>query len=229
MTTQAEFIRKSRVRLDELTERAYTDRAIREWINEGARDIARRTESLEDRDTIAAVVGTAEYTLSTDTIRVHRVEFTPTGDDTVRLEYVDIKDMDSFGWRQRTLRQDRPYVYSIWGSGRTLKLITFPVPATAGNFTVWFYKLPEALDETALTDMAEHVEIPPAWDDILLDYIEYRALRKDRDPRWQEAKALYDEHSAEMYDNTRRWVDQGGMILPNSGGAVPAWLSEGVY
>lgn len=227
MTTQAEFIRKSRVRVDELTSRAYDDRDFREWINEGARDIARKTEALEDREDITLIVGTAEYTLPDSVIRVHRVECTPTGEDTTAVEYVDVKDMDSFGWRQRTMRQDRPYVYSIWGSGRTLKLITFPVPATAGALTVWYYRTPIALSETTLDDMAEHVEIPQSWDDILLDYIEYRALRKDRDPRWQEAKALYDEHCAEMFDNTRRWVDQGGMILPN-GSHLPVWLTEGV-
>lgn len=226
MTTQAEFIRKSRVRLDELSARAWDDRMLREWINEGARDIARKTEALEDRDTIAAVVGTSEYTLGSDVIRVHRVEFTPTGEDTTNMEYVDIKDMDSFGWRQRTMQADRPYVYSIWGSGRTLKLISFPVPGTAGNFTVWFYKTPAALSETDLSDMNSDVEIPQAWDDILLDYIEYRALRKDRDPRWQESKALYDQAAAEMFDNTRRWVDQGGMVLPN-GSHLPIWLTEG--
>lgn len=226
MTTQAEFIRKTRVRLDELSARAWDDRMIREWINEGARDIARKTEALEDRDTIAVVVGTNEYTLDSDIIRVHRVEITPTGEDTTALEYVDIKDMDSFGWRQRTLQQDRPYVYSIWGSGRTLKLITFPVPGTAGSLTVWSYIVPAALDEETLTDMDTDVEVPQAWDDILLDYIEYRALRKDRDPRWQESKALYDAACAEMYDNTRRWVDQGGMVLPN-GSHLPTWLTEG--
>lgn len=227
MTTQAEFIRKARVRLSELSARAYDDQMFREWINEGARDIARRTEALEDRETIAAVLGQSEYDLAADVIRLHRVEFTPTSEDTVRLEYVDVKDLDSFGWRQRTMRQDRPYVYSIWGSGRALKLIAFPCPGMAGNFTTWYYRLPVALSETDLTDMDTDVEIPPAWDDILLDYIEYRAMRKDRDPRWQEAKAMYDENSGQMFDNTRRWVDQGGMILPNSSG-LPVWLTEGV-
>lgn len=229
MTTQGDFITKARVRLNESTARQWTDTNLRQWINEGARDIARKTESLEDRDTVAAVVGTAEYTLDTDVIRIHRVEFTPTGEDTIRLEYVDIKDMDNFGWRQRTLRQDRPYVYSVWGSGRALKLIVHPVPATAGNFTIWVYRTPAVLAESTTTDAATHVEIPQNWDDILLDYIEYRALRMDRDQRWVEAKAIYDENAAQMYDNTRRWVDQGGMILPNAPGALPVWLTEGVY
>lgn len=225
MTTQAQFLTKSRTRLNELTARAWTDQQLREWVNEGARDIARKTEALEDRDSITVVVGTSEYTLDPDIIRVHRVEITPTGEDTTALEYVDVKDLDSFGWRQRTQRQDRPYVYSIWGSGRTLKLITYPVPGTAGVITVWAYITPPALVENAATDAAVDVQIPQAWDDILLDYIEYRAMRKDRDPRWQEAKAMYDTACGEMFDNTRRWVDQAGMILPG-GSHLPTWLTQ---
>lgn len=227
MTTQATFLSKARVRLDEATARQWTDQNLREWINEGARDIARKTETLEDRDTIAAVVGTGEYAISTDVVRVHRVEFTPTSEDTVRLEYADLKDLDSFGWRQRTMQQDRPYVYTIWGAGPALKLIVFPVPGTAGNFTVYVYRLPAALAESSSADANTAVEIPQGYDDILLDYIEYRAMRKDRDPRWVEAKAMYDENLAQMYDNTRRWTDQPGMILPSDNGALPAWLVEG--
>lgn len=227
MTTQATFLSKSRTRLDEATARQWTDQSIREWINEGARDIARKTETLEDRDTIPAVVGTGEYTIDTDVVRIHRVEFTPTDEDTTELIYADLKDLDSFGWRQRTMSQDRPYVYSTWGARRGLKLIVFPVPATAGNFTVYSYVMPAALAESTSGDAAVHVEIPQAYDDVLLDYIEYRAMRKDRDPRWVEAKGLYDENLSQMYDNTRRWSDQPGMILPGSHGALPAWLVEG--
>lgn len=229
MTTQAQFITKARSRLNEATARQWTDQQLREWINEGARDIARRTEALEDRDTIVGVIGTSEYSLATDIVRVHRVEWTPTNEDTTQLEYVDLQNLDAFGWRQRTMQQDRPYVYSIWGSGAALKLLVFPVPGTAGSFTIWQYRLPAVLAESSSADANTAVEIPQAWDDILLDYIEYRALRKDRDPRWQESKAMYDENSAQMYDNTRRWVDQAGMILPGGGSALPAWLTQGDY
>jgi hypothetical protein len=181
---------------------------------------------LEDRETIAAVIGTSEYTISSSALRVHRVEFTPTGEDTYRLEYMDLKNLDNFGWSQRTLRQDRPYVYSMWGSGRTLKLISFPSPSIAGNFTTWYYRLPTALAEVNTTSSATHVEIPQGWDDVLLDYIEYRALRKDRDPRWVESKAMYDEQSTQMFDATRRWVDDAGLIMPDQS-PLPTWLTAG--
>jgi hypothetical protein len=227
MTTQAEFITRIRERLNEENgARQWSDQNLRGWINEGARDIARKTESLQDRDTIPAVVGTAEYSFGTDAIRIYRVEFTPIGERTRPLEYVDVKSMDNYGWEQRDRRNSYPSVFTVFGSGRTLKLICFPAPETAGNFTVWFYKLPADLEVINPTDANEHVEIPPGWDDILLDYVEYRALRKDRDARWTESKALYDENLASMYDNTRRLVEDAGMITPGVGGYLPNWLTS---
>lgn len=227
MTTQADFLTRARVRLDESTARQWADSDIRGWLNEGARDIARKTESLQERGTIAAVVGTAEYSLTTmdaDIIRVHRVEFKPTsGQYTRELEYADVKGMDGFGWEQRSLTDTQPYAYTVWGSARTLKMIVHPAPSEAGNFTVYYYHLPAALAESSNADQATHIEIPPGWDDILLDYVEYRALRKDRDPRWVEAKGLYDENLSLMFDNTRRWVDQAGAIVPHRS-ALPDWL-----
>lgn len=228
MTTMATFLADARVRLDEATARQWTDPNIRSWINEGARDIARKTESLQERGTIAAVVGTAEYSLTTmdaDIIRVHRVEFKQTaGSFTRELEYADVKGMDGFGWEHRSLSDSQPYVYTVWGSARTLKLIVHPAPSVAGNFTVYYYHLPAELAEDGTAD-ATHVEIPPGWDDVLLDYVEYRALRKDRDARWVEAKGIYDENLSLMYDNTRRWVDQAGAIVPHRS-PLPVWLTS---
>jgi hypothetical protein len=226
MTTQGDFITRARSRLDEDTARQWSEQDLRAWINEGARQIARKTEALEDRQTIAAVVSQSEYTLASDAIRIHRVEFTPTSEDTVKLEYVDVKQLDNFGWNDRTRTDNNPYIYTVWGSGATLKLITFPSPATAGNFTTWYYRLPVSLSETGNTQRNSTVEIPQGWDDVLLDYIEWRALRKDRDPRWQDAKAVFDESMDTMYNMTRRWVDESGMILPDSSG-LPAWLVGG--
>lgn len=226
MTTQNQFLRRARVRLNELTARQFQDQDLREWLNEAARDIARKTECLQERTAIAGIIGTSEYTVPSTAIRVFRVEFTPTSERTRSLNYVDVKSMDGFGWEQRDRSQSYPDVFTVWGSGRTLKLIVFPAPSGAGSFTVWYYRLPTDLAEETNDDGAEHLELPQGWDDLALDYLEYRALRKDRDPRWTESKQLYDENLSQMYDNTRRWVEEAGMISPESGGVLPAWLTS---
>jgi hypothetical protein len=225
LTTQTQFLRRARVRLNELTARQFQDQDLREWLNEAARDIARKTECLQERTAIAGVVGTAEYTLPATAIRVFRVEFTPTSERTRALEYVDVKNMDGFGWEQRDRTQSYPSVFTVWGSGSTLKLIAFPSPGTAGSFTIWYYRLPTDLAEETNEDGGEDLELPQGWDDIVLDYVEYRALRKDRDQRWTESKALYDENLSTMYDNTRRWVESSGVISPDHG-SLPYWLTS---
>lgn len=225
MTTQNHFLRRARVRLNERSARQWQDQDLREWLNEAARDIARKTECLQDRQAIVGIVGTSEYTVPSTAIRVFRVEFTPTGERTRPLSYVDVKNMDGFGWEQRDLTNSYPSIYTIWGSGSSLKLIAFPSPGTAGSFMVWFYRLPTDLAEETNADGNEDLELPQGWDDLVLDYVEYRALRKDRDPRWTESKALYDENLATMYDNTRRWVEETGMISPETG-HLPNWLTS---
>lgn len=227
MTTQAQFITFARSRLDEPTARQWSDQDLRAWINEGARHIARNTLALEDRATIVGGVGTSEYLLPSSAIQITRVEFTPSGANTqtYKVEYSDMKNLDNFGWSQRANTTYSPFVYTVVGSGATLKLIVFPSQGAAGNFTVWYYRLPVALSETDATQQAVAVEIPQGYDDILTDFVEYRALRKDRDPRWQEAKSIFDENLGLMYDATRRWVDEAGAIMPQSGG-LPSWLTE---
>jgi hypothetical protein len=230
MTTQAQIITSARDRLNESTPAHWTDPMLRRWVNEGMRDIARKTECIQDRDTIPGIVGTSEYTLPTDIIRVHRVEFQPLTERICHLEYLDVKNLDMVGWAQRDLQSYYPSAYTIWGTGTTLKLIAFPSPSTIGTFTIWHYKVPAPLTEVDSSNAQTLLPIPEVYDDLLLDYIEYRALRRDRDPSWQEAKSLYDEGLQVMFDTTRRWVDEAGLITPQgAGGSLPFWLTSGGY
>lgn len=228
--TQAQLLTSIRARMNEATARNWTDAFFRTLINDAAKDIARKTETLEDIDDIAAVISpvTNQYSINADCLRVHMVEFKQTSDDRrQQLEYVDIRNMEAFGWANRSLAQAMPEYYTIWGSGVTLKLTVFPAPSVAGTFYAYYYRLPTVLatDGSAANST---VEIPEGWNDVALDYVEFRALRQDRDPRWREAKDIYDENLAQMYDNTRRWVDQPGLIVPNGiGSYLPRWLVEG--
>ena len=47
MATQSTYLTNIRAKLDEVTSGQWTDAEIRSWINEGAKDIARRTETLQ--------------------------------------------------------------------------------------------------------------------------------------------------------------------------------------
>ena len=48
-------------------------------------------------------------------------------------------------------------------------------------------------------------------------------MRKDADPRWQEAKALFEDKLLHMVDSTRRWIDSAGGFQTGTT-TLPRWI-----
>jgi hypothetical protein len=220
--TLGECITSIRDRLDETDARAWTDAQLRRWVNEGVRDVARQAEVLQTTEDIAVSGGTQEYLMPADVVRVYRVEWRPDGETSVYpLDYMDFHEMDQV-WNTSQSTSGTPAYYTMWGYPPSLNMILYPTPAVGGAARVFYYRVPANL-ETDGTDDAEDVSVPEGWEDLLIDYAEYHALRKDRDPRWQEARALYLERLGNMYDITRRWSDQAGTISVGRS-HLPRWL-----
>ncbi len=73
-------------------------------------------------------------------------------------------------------------------------------------------------------DDTDPLDIPTGWADLVAYYAESCALRKDRDARWQEAKALYDEGLQSLIDNGNALTQGGEVLYDNAGAFLPAWL-----
>jgi len=228
--TQATYLTSVRERIDESTARFWTDVELRRWINEAARDIARRSETLQNVDTVSAVAGTQEYTLATDILRVHRAEFKPTGDSNVYpLEYMDYQAMDQLWFTAKQTARGTPRVFTLWGFVPTLTLLLYPTPDRAGTVTIYNFRLPVELTTTG-SDAAVVVEVPEGWEDLVVEYVLYQGQLKDGNPNWQASKQLYDEKLDAMYQMTRRWSDQAGMIVSDLGNTmVPRWIYDFDY
>lgn len=224
MTTLLQFRTLIRDRLDEPTARFWTDTQLNSWINEAAADIARRTETLQDRQTQSVVANTREYSLDANVLRVYRVEYIPTGagQPTYPLEYRQFNALDSIWHTQSALTTGTPCYFTIWGFSPTNKIILYPTPTRAGTLRVYVYRLP-----TATTTDGTTIEVPAGWDSLVIDYAEYSALRKDRDPRWSEARSLYESRLADMWDMTRQYSDQMSVITPDVPLGLPQWLVGG--
>lgn len=226
--TMATALIAVREALEEPTERQWTNVELRRWINEGMRDVARRTRCLASRSDVVAVAGTQEYTMPTDVVAVHRVEYRATGNSQVYpLEYRDFESMDEVWWTHQSITQSTPAIWTQWGFPPSLKLVVYPKPSIGGTFKVFYYRLPVAINTNGSED-ANTLEVPEGWEDAVYHYAEYRALRKDRDPRWQEAKARYEEVLGDLHDTAIRYSSQAGMVV--SGGTssfVPMWLWGG--
>jgi hypothetical protein len=199
--TQAAILTSIRDRLDETTATFWTDAQLRRWVNEGALDVARRTETIQDRDDISVTAGTREYSLPVDCLRVYRVEYRVTGnDEAFNLTFRQFNAMDEIWYTQQAITSNIPLYYTIWGFSPSNKIVIYPVPGNDGSLKVFNYRMPAEL-ATDGSAAATVIEIPNGWENLLVDYAEYHALRKDRDPRWQEAKGLYEEKRCKSYGN----------------------------
>jgi hypothetical protein len=224
-TTLTTLIAATRSILNETTTRFFSDAEITTWLNDGCRDIARRAEVIQQFNTsVAAVAAQAKYALPTDIIRVHRVEYVPTGQtQTYTLMASTEQELDQvFG-----INQDQqgvyPQYYAIWGypggtGAAALKMRVYPVPAIAGTFNIFYYAVP-----AAMVNGSDVAIIPEGWQDLLVLYAEYAARRKDQRPDWSDAKQLYDEKIEELIEVTRKWHDQAGSVSVG-GNNVPSWL-----
>ena len=201
-----------RDRLDEATPRRWQNDQLNRWINEAARDVARRTECLHANGTVAVVAGVQQVSLATltDIIRINRVEWKNTGESTIRsLEYRDFNNLDSVWWDQQAITRSKPSYFTLTGYPPALTLVLYPTPSAGGTLKVWYWKLP-----TAAASDNSRIDIPEGWHDTIADYAEYKALRKDADPRWKEAFEIYKDNLEAINEVSRRYTDQNTVITP---------------
>jgi len=214
-----------RNRLDETTARFWSNSELNTWINEAVRDISRRTETLQEFGThLQAIANVAKYVVPPDVIRIHRVEFIPTGSTSIYpVAPSTYQEMDQiWGINQLSQTMSYPYKYVLWGFPPNLFIQFYPVPAQNGQVNLFYYRLPKTMVQN--TDIAE---IPEGWQDLISLYCEYVARRKDKDDGWKDAKQLYEETINRMIDVTRQWHDQARTFTIGFN-AVPEWLYGGL-
>lgn len=212
-----------RDRLSEADARQWSDAELNRWINEGARDLTRRTECIRDSYDISGVQSQGEYTGPTDIVRLHLVTYDDGSGNTYDLEYRDFNSMSQV-WGSTRDAEGRPMFYTTWGMPPNLKITVFPKPLDSlGTITVRYYRFAA----TALDDL-DTIEVPTGWEDAVVLYAEMTAFRKDGDQRWTDSKALYMEKMADLLATSLRFTDAAGQIDRwDGGGHLPAWLVEG--
>ncbi len=227
METMASLTTRTRAKLDEVVGAHWLTGQIQQWIFDGAKDACRRAECLRDIYTGTAIAGTQGYNLTAtaikDMIRIHRVTYKKVGmTDEVPLDYFDFNSVDSQSWATAT--RNTPLMYSTWGFPPSITLYLYPNPSDAGEFKVYYYRLPSS---ACLADTTLNVELPQGWEELAVDYAVYQALLQDADPRWQQYKAIYDEHLSDLVLTAIRFNDQAGMMNTGYGAsAVPQWLAD---
>lgn len=224
MPTVTELIAEIRAMLDEPNEAQWTQTNLRTWINEGNRDLARATRHLKATETIPTVAGTGTYNTSDSVIAIEHAYYEDVaGVRRIPLIPKHFENMDSvrgYNWD----REGTPQYFTTLGFNPSLQVSVFPVPTVEDdNLILMIAKLPAAIDLTGAGD-ASQVETAAIWYDALSDYCEFKGLRKDRDPRWQEAYELYKEKRDGLINNPDYLAVNRELIPDPIAGYQPEWL-----
>lgn len=210
--------------LNESTATYWTDAQLNNWINQGCSDVARRAENLlkVTSPALVSAAATQDVSAPADMLRIHRVEHKYNSETfKYALQYRDLMTMDSL-WGSRPDMPGRPQFYTLWTTPPNTIVRLFPVPISIGTITVYYYRT--SVDATA---DGNTVDIQTGWEECIENYCEFKAKRKDQDPTWTEAKALYEEKVGQMITTTRRLTDQAGMVTTGNGVSIPQWLYAG--
>lgn len=204
--------------------RYWGDPELLQYINDGVRDIARRTEGiLTFNATLNAIPGQAKYNLPPDVIRVHRCEYVPTNSTlTYPINASTYDELDQIWGINQLVQNSFPSNYCCWGTPGNMTIQFYPVPAATGTINLFYYAMPVDL-KTDGTDANTFLNVPTGWEDLLVKYACARALLKMRDQNWQVFQQLYESDLQYMLDVTRQAHDNGRYVQTQTG-SVPQWL-----
>ena len=228
--TIATAITNTRSLLDEPTgtvQPMWSDTELTTWLNEACADMQRRCEWKMNTATIPVSIGTQKFAAPDDTVRIHRVTFSPSpqggnAQNTYTLEYRGFMEMDQVWGINQQWPASYPLYYTLFGQPGTgsLEIITYPVSSQAGALAVYYF--PEVISNTSTT---ANLDAPQGFEDMAYNYAAYRALRKDADPRWQDFKKDYEDQLIHLYDSSRTYQDQANFVSTGQQ-ALPQWLTS---
>lgn len=223
MVLVSELLTSVRDMLDEPTAAQWTDDMLGRWINEGARDLARSTRHLKGPKTIAVTGGDGEYNLDSDVISVEHAYWTADGDDRrIPLEPRHWEGMDQVWGAWQNRESSNPTYFTVVGQSPTAIIKLYPTPSGDGDLFLMVSKLwtPIAIPVVG----GATADVPALWYDAISDYVEYKALRRDRDTRFGEALEAYNMKRDALINNVDFLAVNRQVVPTPSGHYVDEWL-----
>lgn len=223
-TTLTEGLTLIRDLLDEPTPQFWSNLQLTNYINQACTEVARKTEWKRARATVAVTAETQKYTMPTDLYRAYRVEFVQNNSiNTYTVEFRGYMEMDQVWGINQEWPANYPLYYTMWGAPPALQAILYPVPSEDGTLNVYYYQT-----ITPVVSGSDNIDILEGWEDVIWDYVCYRAFRQDANPVWKEWQGTYAEKLADFFDTTRSFQDQAGTFSTGQA-ALPAWLTSEGY
>lgn len=201
-----------RARLNEASAAQWLDAELDAWLNEGAADIASRTECLLDTADLAVTANIRTVAPPADLLRIYRAEFVPTGETQVLpLRYKDFHAMDR-EWGNQIGGANYPEFFTTWGLPPSLTVHLYPTPHVAGVLRMYYYRT-----ATPAVAGSDPLDIVDGWQHYIYDYAEHRAFLRAGDSRYQHALAKHEMNVVQITDMTRRATDQPGEWSDDAG------------
>lgn len=209
--------------LDENVAAFWTDADLDRWIYQGARDLARYGEVLRDVKSYTVEANRFSYDAPELLLRMHRAEYRRSG-VIYPLEIKPLLELDEIWWiSANEVPVGTPAWLTMWGTpgigGSQLRLYPTPSETLDDGFRVFYYRLP--MKPVQNDDL---VEVPVGWEELITQFVEWRALRKAGSQRAREAKDSYESARNEMIAMTRQPSD--GMQHIQADVFAGSWLGS---
>lgn len=143
----------------------FSDATLYQWINDGMREAASDNNLLQITATIATIPGTVEYSLPTDILKLHSIQY----DDT-EVPLVTLDEAQNRGY----INSDPGFPVAAWVWAGKIRL--FPVPNTSKSLKVSYTRSP--VEITVGTDTPE---LPLMYHMRLVDYCLAQVAQQDDD------------------------------------------------
>lgn len=226
MATLRELEDQVRAILDEPTGAQWSQAHLRMWMNEGLRDLARSTRHYKGTATQALSAGVAEYTLASN---IYSIDHCYYNDGTRKTPLIarHWESMDDIWGERQDDSAAWPQWFTTMGYSPTLKLRLYPVPSVTATANLVVTLIPTDMPLSGSDTTS--VDVPPAWVDLIRDYAEMMALRRDRDPRWEESLRAYTGKRDAMIHNNDYLAVNREIVADPVNGYMPRWLIDDGY
>ena len=208
-----------RSQLNEVNPIFFTDADLSNWLNEGCRDVARKAKCLLEKTAIQCYPDIQTYGAPANLLECHRGEYLPDRSPSVyALEFRNYSEMDSIWGSNPTNPGYYPQYYTLWREPPNTTLVLFPVPASAGVFNLFYFRMP-----TAATSDSMNLDVPEGWWDLAIMHAFYKALFKATDSRWTQIRQSYNEELQYMIAQSDRGYSDAAGSFSRAGPNMPTW------
>lgn len=147
----------------------FTDAQLLEWINDGIRECAIQNNLLQKRASSSSSVGTSEYPLPTDILKLYSVKY-----DGSKLQGLTLDEFDERYGRVDGGSNSSPACFYVWGGVLNL----YPVPSSQGSLVVEYIYSPTDLGPE---DYDKELPLPVGYHSRIVDYCLAQVAQQDDD------------------------------------------------